>query len=71
MASIQPMPSSKRCYNAAVQRDQDVIDRWRGVAPFREKHRETIRQMFAPVTQALIDDARLKTRRRRQGRRFR
>jgi SAM-dependent methyltransferase len=38
-------------------RDQAVIDRWSGSAPFWEKHRETIRQMFAPVTQALIEDA--------------
>jgi SAM-dependent methyltransferase len=38
-------------------RDQAVIDRWNGAAPFWEKHRETIRQMFAPVTQALIEDA--------------
>jgi ubiquinone/menaquinone biosynthesis C-methylase UbiE len=40
-----------------MQRDQAVLDRWSSVAPFWEKHRETIRQMFAPVTQALIEDA--------------
>jgi SAM-dependent methyltransferase len=40
-----------------MQRDQSVIDRWSGSAPFWEKHRETIRQMFAPVTQALIEEA--------------
>jgi len=40
-----------------MQRDQAVIDRWSGAAPFWEKHREAIRQMFAPVTQALIEDA--------------
>jgi hypothetical protein len=40
-----------------MQRDQAVIDRWSGAAPFWEKHHETIRQMFAPITQALIDDA--------------
>jgi SAM-dependent methyltransferase len=40
-----------------MQRDQAVLDRWSGVAPFWEKHRETIRQMFAPVTQALIEGA--------------
>jgi len=42
-----------------MQRDQAVIDRWSGAAPFWEKHRETIRQMFAPVTQALIEEARI------------
>lgn len=29
---------------------------WRDSAPFWEKHREIIRQMFAPVTQALVED---------------
>ena len=42
---------------ASMQPDQAVIDRWNGAAPFWEKHRETIRQMFAPVTQALVEDA--------------
>ena len=39
-----------------TQPDQAVIDRWSGVAPFWEKHREIIRQMFAPITQALVED---------------
>ena len=39
--------------------DQAVIDRWSGAAPFWEKHRETIRRMFEPVTQALVDEARI------------
>src|SRR5262249_35151841 len=42
---------------ASMERDQAVIDRWSGAAPFWEKHREIIRQMFAPVTQALVEDA--------------
>lgn len=42
-----------------MQPDQDVINRWTGSAPYWEKHREAIRQMFAPVTQALADDARI------------
>jgi len=33
------------------------MNRWSASAPFWEKHREIIRQMFAPVTQALIEDA--------------
>src|SRR5262249_35059458 len=37
--------------------DDKVISAWRASAPFWEKHREIIRQMFAPVTQALIEDA--------------
>src|ERR1700722_444919 len=37
--------------------DEEVIKRWRGSAPFWEKHRNTIRGMFAPITQALIEDA--------------
>jgi hypothetical protein len=40
-----------------MQSDQGVINAWRDSAPFWEKHREMIRQMFAPVTQALVADA--------------
>jgi ubiquinone/menaquinone biosynthesis C-methylase UbiE len=42
-----------------MQPDQKVVNAWRESAPFWEKHREIIRQMFAPVTQALIEDARI------------
>jgi hypothetical protein len=37
-----------------MQPDQEAISAWRGSAPFWEKHREIIRQMFAPVTRALV-----------------
>ena len=37
--------------------DEEIINRWRVAAPFWEKHRDVIRGMFAPVTQALIEDA--------------
>src|ERR1700691_3925465 len=40
-----------------MQNDQGVINAWRDSAPFWEKHREMIRQMCAPVTQALVTDA--------------
>jgi ubiquinone/menaquinone biosynthesis C-methylase UbiE len=36
--------------------DQDVVNQWSTSAPFWEKHREIIRQMFAPVGQALVED---------------
>jgi ubiquinone/menaquinone biosynthesis C-methylase UbiE len=36
--------------------DQEVTSVWRDSAPFWEKHREVIQQMFAPVTQALVED---------------
>jgi ubiquinone/menaquinone biosynthesis C-methylase UbiE len=36
--------------------DLEIINRWRGSAPFWEKHRDIIRQMFAPITQALVED---------------
>jgi ubiquinone/menaquinone biosynthesis C-methylase UbiE len=39
-----------------MQSDQEVISAWRDSAPYWEKHREIIRQMFAPVTQALVED---------------
>jgi ubiquinone/menaquinone biosynthesis C-methylase UbiE len=42
-----------------MQPDQDVIQGWRNSAPFWEKHREVIRQMFAPVSQALIVEAKI------------
>jgi SAM-dependent methyltransferase len=37
--------------------DEAVINRWRGAAEGWEKHREAIRHMFAPVTQALAQAA--------------
>jgi len=39
-----------------MQSGQDIINRWSVSAPFWEKHREIIRQMFAPVTSALVED---------------
>ena len=42
-----------------MQPEQEVINRWRGSAPFWEKHHEIIRQMFAPITQALVEDAQI------------
>ena len=40
-----------------MQPDKDVVKRWSKSAPYWEKHREVIRVMFAPVTQALVEDA--------------
>ena len=42
-----------------MQPNQAVINSWSVSAPYWEKHREIIRQMFAPVTQALIEDGRI------------
>jgi ubiquinone/menaquinone biosynthesis C-methylase UbiE len=42
-----------------MQPNQEVINRWTGSAPFWEKHREIIRQMFAPITQALAEDGKI------------
>jgi len=39
-----------------MQPEQAVINGWSGSAPYWEKHREMIREMFAPVTQALVED---------------
>jgi ubiquinone/menaquinone biosynthesis C-methylase UbiE len=41
------------------QQDEDVIKRWGTSAPYWEKHRDVIREMFAPITQALLQDAEL------------
>jgi ubiquinone/menaquinone biosynthesis C-methylase UbiE len=37
--------------------DHQAVSPWRDSAPFWEKYRVTIRQMFAPVAQALVEDA--------------
>jgi ubiquinone/menaquinone biosynthesis C-methylase UbiE len=42
-----------------MQPCQDIINRWSNSAPFWEKHRENIRQMFAPVTAALVEDGQI------------
>ncbi len=44
-----------------MQPDQEIINRWSGSAPYWEKHREIIRQMFAPVTEALIAGAQIES----------
>jgi hypothetical protein len=40
-----------------MQLDQEVINRWSAVAPFWENHGEIIRQMFASIPQAIVEDA--------------
>jgi ubiquinone/menaquinone biosynthesis C-methylase UbiE len=40
-----------------MQPEQEIVERWKGSAPFWEKHRDIVRGMFAPITQALIEDA--------------
>jgi len=45
-----------------MQPDQEVIKRWSASAPLWEKHGEIIRQMFAPITQALVEDAQIGNR---------
>jgi ubiquinone/menaquinone biosynthesis C-methylase UbiE len=42
-----------------MEKDKEVINQWSQSAPYWEKHREMIRQMFAPITQALIEDAKI------------
>ena len=39
--------------------ESDVQRAWRGSAPYWEKHRVLIEQMFAPLTNALIKEARI------------
>ena len=40
-----------------MESGQNVLDRWSGAAPFWEKYRDVIRQMFAPIAQALVEEA--------------
>jgi len=51
-----PYPPEGLAILDLMQPDQEVISAWRASAPFWEKHREIIRQMFATVTQALVED---------------
>jgi SAM-dependent methyltransferase len=55
-----------KCRSKAIlllmQPDQEVFNRWSGSAPFWEKHREIIRQMFAPITDALVEDGHIGSR---------
>ena len=41
--------------------DEEIIKRWTSSAPCWDKHRDIIKGMFAPVTQALIEDATIGT----------
>src|SRR6266568_4676350 len=45
-----------------MQPGQEVLKQWSASAPFWEKHRGIIRQMFAPVTQALVEDGQIGNR---------
>jgi len=47
----------------SMQKDKEIISQWSESAPYWEKHREIIREMFAPITQALIEDSEITTRR--------
>ncbi len=40
-----------------TQSPEEVVNAWRESARYWEKHRATIRQMFAPVTRALVEEA--------------
>jgi SAM-dependent methyltransferase len=46
-----------------MQQNSQVISQWSESASYWEKHRNVIREMFAPVTQALIEDAEITMRR--------
>lgn len=51
-----------RCGEAILfrmQPEQEIISRWSGSAPFWEKHRDIIRGMFAPITEALVEDGQI------------
>lgn len=45
-------------YNEVMSdNERNVLEEWRGSAPYWEKNASTIRAMFAPITQALIEAA--------------
>ena len=43
--------------NKSLTPNDSVLQEWRDSAEYWEKHAQTIRRMFAPVTKALIDEA--------------
>ncbi len=48
-------------YNEAMSdNERNVLEEWRGSAPYWEKNADTIRAMFAPITRALIEAAEIK-----------
>ena len=42
--------------------NQEVINQWSSAAKFWEKHRAVVKQMFSPVTDALVEDAQIASR---------
>lgn len=61
-----PAPKGSRAIPAesrSMQQDKEVLSQWSESAPYWEKHREVIREMFAPISQALIEDAEITSRR--------
>jgi len=42
-----------------MEQKKDIITQWSESAPYWEKHRTVVREMFAPVSDALIEDARI------------
>jgi ubiquinone/menaquinone biosynthesis C-methylase UbiE len=52
----------RKLYSILMLPEQEVINRWSGSAPFWEKHREIIQQMFAPITQALVEVGQIRSR---------
>jgi SAM-dependent methyltransferase len=51
------MKSGKRKETMRHINAGDTLREWRESAPYWEKHREIIRTMFAPITEALIEEA--------------
>ena len=42
-----------------MQQNEDVLAKWTALAPFWETHSDTIRGMFAPITEALVQEAQI------------
>lgn len=51
------MQNNEATPNKEVTQNKEVIGQWSESAPYWEKYRPVIVEMFAPVAQALIDDA--------------
>lgn len=56
---VQHHPTAQTSILLTVQPDPEIINRWSGSAPYWEKHGDIIRHMFAPITEALVEEARI------------
>jgi len=58
-SSYPASPARRLVYNRAMTGDRNVLAEWRESAPYWEKHAAAVRQLFAPISAALMGAARI------------